>query len=223
MTSATLLANAPNTEDACERVKDLHLCSFGVHLNVTEYSPLSGPAKLEPLIDQRGAFVWENIRRVPIDSDLADGIFEEFCAQIEKLKCCGIAVSHIDSHDHIHTIPRIFPLLKKLQKKFQIRRVRLSRNVYALNERVATSLRIKKAVYNFALRNYYPTVTTQGFSDFNTFYTRGTARNMKHRSFEVMVHPGNRHYGEDEIGLLHSPWREALRFPVRLISYNELN
>jgi len=221
VTSASLIPNAPYAEEACALAARFPGCSFGVHLNVTHYSPLSDPEGVEGLLSSDKVFDGKRIRRISIDSRLADGIFNEFCAQIEKLVSLGVKVSHIDSHMQVHTIPRIFPVLKKVQKRFDIRKVRLSRNIYGSHEKVLKGLRAKKAIYNFFLKYYYRTTTTQGFTDFKTFCEYGTSRKAKYRVVEVMVHPGA-HNSEEETTLLNGPWREALEFPVHLISYNDL-
>ena len=221
--SVTLIANSPYIEEACKRVSQFPYCSFGVHLNLTEYEPLTDTDKLRPLLDQRGSFSGNGIREVPIEATLTKGIFEEFCAQIDKLHALGVKVSHIDSHHHVHSIPRVFPVLKRVQKQYQIRKVRISRNIYGPNEDTPWRLRMMKSAYNFLLRHYYRTVTTGGFTDFNTFYELGKTNKPKHQSIELMVHPGSRAFDyEDETEILSGPWRDDLSFPVRLLSYFEI-
>lgn len=39
---------------------------------------------------------------------------------------------------------------------------------------------------------------------------------------EVVVHPANDYYDTEEVKVLRGSWRDALDFPVRLISYNAL-
>ena len=221
VTSATLMANAPHIEDACERAKEFPNCSFGVHLNVTQFQPLSSPGALEPLLDNSGAFDWERIRQVSIDSSLAKGIFEEFCSQIDRLQSLNVAVTHIDSHHHVHTLPRLFPILKRVQKKFQIRRVRISRNIYAGHENVSRSLLLKKTLFNILLKYYYRTKTTQGFTDLKAFIEKAESKQIKHKSVEVMVHLGSDSY-VDDTEVLVSPWQASLGFQARLISYGDI-
>jgi predicted glycoside hydrolase/deacetylase ChbG (UPF0249 family) len=243
VTSATLLANAPFVEDACRRIPNYEHCSFGFHLDVTEFRPVHHPSKLLPLLNEDGEFDVDRVRQVGIDSTLADGIFQEYCAQIEKLADLGVMPSHIDSHHHVHTIPRVFFIIKKVQKKFRIRKVRLTRNIYAdwsidgsgispatlglapgaTSDNVPRQVRLKKSVYNLLLKHYYRTKTTDGFSGFRLFLEYAKLRKMNHRTFEVMVHPSNEYYDPEEIELLRGAWQEDLDFPVRLISYHDLD
>jgi len=221
VTSATIIANAPKSEDACERAKSFPNCSFGAHLNVTQFKPIISSEALKPLLGEDGHFMEERVRQISIDSTLANGIFDEFCAQIEKLRTLGIGVNHLDSHHHVHTIPRLFPVLKKVQKQFQIRKVRISRNIYASHENVSRILLFKKYLFNFLLRHYYKTQTTQGFTDFKAYAEYGTTTNMIHKSVEAMVHLGAEGYA-DESELLEEPWQDTWEHPVSLISYRDL-
>lgn len=241
-TSSTLLANAPCVEEACEQLFRFPNCSFGAHLNVTEFQPLSGSEKLAPLLDGNGEFIMGRVRELVIDSSLAEGIFQEFCAQIDRLSSLGVQVSHLDSHQYVLSTSRMFPILKRVQKKYQIRKVRITRNIYAdglvntlgltpfvlgidpeLGDHdVSKSLRIKKSIYNSGIRHYYQTKTSDGFSGFRLFYEYAKARRMKHRTFEVNVHPANPFYDAGETEILMGPWHDDLDFPIRLISYHDL-
>jgi len=222
ITSATLLANAPYIEEACEQAAQFPGCSFGAHLNLTEFSPLTGPEGLEVLLDDEGFFTEDPIRSISRNSSLSNAIYEEFCSQVERLQSLGVTVSHIDSHKHIHTLPRVFPILKRVQKRFNIRRVRATRNMYAAHEVVSKSLLARKIIYNFLLRHYYKTVTTQGFTDLTTFLERGRAGRINYKDIEIMVHVGSHSYYEDDSDLLDQQWQEIQDFPVRLIGYYEL-
>ena len=242
VTSATLLANGPYVEEACSQVPRFPKYSFGAHLNVTEFMPLSNPDALEPLQNSDGVFDQSRVRHVSIDSSLAEGIFQEFCAQIERLQSLGVSVSHLDSHNYVSTIPRMLPILRKVQRRFGISKARITRNIYSdgllsklgltphelganpeLGDRdVSKSVRLKKWAYNFLLRNYVRMKTTDGFSGFRLFYECAKSRRLNHRTFEVNIHPASTYYDAGEEEIIQGPWLRDLEFPVRLISYHEL-
>ena len=117
VTSSTIIANGPFIEEACAQLSRFPECSFGAHLNVTEFAPLIGSGNLKPLLDSNGEFIMGRVREIPIDSSLSEGIFQEFCAQIERLQSLGVPVSHLDSHNYVLSISRMFPVLKRVQKK----------------------------------------------------------------------------------------------------------
>jgi len=222
VTSATIIANGPNVEEAFKHLGEFPNCSFGIHLNITEFHPISGTEKLELLLDSQGRFDATKMRGAPANSVLKDGIYREFTAQIEKLQSLGLGPTHIDSHFHVHTIPWMFPVLKKLQRRFQIRRVRI-RGTFGSPANVRRSRRLLTAAYNFGLRNYYRSTTAQGFLNFETFHNRLLNNKLKYRTVEVMVHPGSHTFNHaKEIEMLKGSWREETPQPIRLIDYRQL-
>lgn len=220
ITSTTLIANGPFFEDASKRALCFPEISFGVHLNISAFEPLAKNEKLSVILDENGCFT-ERIHHINIDKNVLSAIYEEFCLQMKKVFSKGIKVSHIDSHEHVHNIPKIFFLIKLIQKKFNINKVRISRNIYELDDDVPRKLYIAKYIYNFLLRNVLKTKTTNGFTSFLTFYHRGKLNRLNYKTIEVMTHPGPEVYDE-ETSLLKSPWIDELPFDIKLISYNEL-
>lgn len=221
VTSASLLANAPAVEAACNTATNFPKCSFGVHLNVTEFHPLKNTPGIFPLLDENGEFIKGRVNRFSISKQLKQAIFEEYCLQIEKLYSLGVNITHINSHHYVHSQPGMFGVLKKLQRHFDLRTVRISRNIYGPEETAGFRVHFLKGVYNFLLKHYYRSQTTSYFTDFATFYMMAQSRLLKQRSIEVHVHPGAGAYS-DETRLLESDWREKLKFPVRLINHQEL-
>jgi predicted glycoside hydrolase/deacetylase ChbG (UPF0249 family) len=221
VTSATLLANGPAFGAAAIQSFDYPKCSFGVHLNIAEFKPLTLSRTFEEVLDNNGCFsnkIW-NLQFGPL---LRDAIFDEWCTQIQRIQAHGIRVSHIDSHCHTHTIPQLFVVLKKVQKRFHIRKVRISKNIYSDDMPISsTILFFKKALWNFTLRKCYRTKTTSGFTDFYSFLKAAKISNLSHRTIEVMVHPGNPNYAE-ELAYLRDAWLSGLPFKVRLINYDML-
>src|SRR5258708_6022248 len=69
VSSATLLANGPAVADAAKRIQLFRKASFGVHLNATEFAPLTKDRALSPILDGDGRFAG-NVRKVAIDSQL---------------------------------------------------------------------------------------------------------------------------------------------------------
>ena len=95
ITSSSLFANAPATEEAIIESRQHKNRSFGVHLNVTAFRPLTRSAALSPILDNSGWFT-NSIRLTPITSQLREAIFQEWSAQIERLLAMGLTPSHIE-------------------------------------------------------------------------------------------------------------------------------
>ena len=220
VTSSSLIAIAPGTEDAARHLGKLHRCSFGVHLVATEFRPLSSHPCLAPLLNENGEFAG-NLSRVNITPAIADGIFTEWCAQMDRALQLGVQISHLDSHHHVHTYPRLFPVVKQIQKKYCIRKVRLTRNLYNPGERLPTRLRLAKYFWNLALRSYVPTITTKGFTSFDVFYQLIAAGHSLPDTLELMCHPGAENSAH-ETALLRTNWKQEFASGAQLISYDLL-
>jgi predicted glycoside hydrolase/deacetylase ChbG (UPF0249 family)/glycosyltransferase involved in cell wall biosynthesis len=220
ITSVTILANAPCLDEALKNIPHFPQCSFGVHLNLTEFEPLTAGARGKLLVDESGQMTRHITTLFPTPA-LMEAIYEEWCAQIAHLISRGVDISHIDSHNHVHTVPFVFPALKAVQKHFGIRKVRITKNIYSVDQPCTTGLAIKKRSYNIALRKLYPTRTTGGFSEMSTFCKEANLHPLRHRSVELMVHPGAPN-NEAETELLYSDWERDLPFPVAKINYHRI-
>lgn len=125
--SASLVANGEAFEEACEAV--IPACpdlGVGVHLNVIEGKALC--QDLDKLTDGDGNFnnsfgmlLLKSLNTK--DNTFMEQLEKEFRAQIEKV-LAHTGVSHIDSHVHVHSIPRIFELVAKLAKEYEIKQIR---------------------------------------------------------------------------------------------------
>lgn len=220
ITSATLMSNGLACEDAINRIPRYPWCSFGIHLNLTEFQPLTRNKAFKSITGPDGNFKG-NIRKVHISYDLVQAIYKEWCAQIEKMMSSGLVISHIDSHHHVHTMWQLFLVLKKVQKQFNIPKVRLSRNIYPPSPSISCNLLIKKWLWNLSLRSYSATKTTDGFTNFACFLDNLKIKEISYKTVELMVHPGWNNYAK-EIAYIESPWIATIPINVSLINYNDL-
>ena len=221
LTSATILANGPEFDAAMRAARGLNNVSLGVHLNVTQFSPLSQDGRLKAILNPEGEFFGNRIRQVPIDAGLTRAIFAEWSMQIERILSCGIKISHIDSHHHVHTIPQLFFVLKRIQKKYGIRHVRLSMNVYPRSCSVSRLHLFKKKIWNNCLRYYYATKTTQGFTSLSAFLEICSQGNVNFDSCELMTHPGNDLFSAETSQLLNDELLN-IRRDLNLINYMQI-
>jgi predicted glycoside hydrolase/deacetylase ChbG (UPF0249 family) len=215
-----LLANSPATMEAIPVLRSLPQCSFGVHLNITEYEPLTKAPGLAGLLDQEG-----KLRRLPVgfrfSMAMLRAIYTEFSAQIEKLTSKGVPISHMDSHMHLHLRPALFPVMKALQRTYGIRKIRRRENLTNSIEPAAFRTRLRRFAYDWAIRHTCNSLTTDAMSDLTTLISVGSRQPLDFRTVEALVHPGNPFYPGD-IQLLLSPWEKELCFPVRFVSYHQV-
>lgn len=220
ITSATLMANGPALEDAVRQLRNFKECSFGIHLNLTEFEPVRRDSGSKLLTGPDGR-LYRGIAHAKPSMALLRAMYEELCAQVSRLLSLGVPLSHIDSHNHIHTVPFVFPVVKAVQRRYGIRKIRISKNIYSDELPCSPGLAARKRLYNWTLRKLVASQTTQGFTDLASFCEATRKRAIGNRVIEIMVHPGSLRSVEETV-LLESGWEEELPFPVRLINYNEL-
>jgi predicted glycoside hydrolase/deacetylase ChbG (UPF0249 family) len=227
ISSATLMANGPEFTSAVHTLRWFPDASFGVHLNTMDFEPLTKGASLQPLIDERGEFRRGAVFEVRWTPELVDAVTNEWSVQVERVRDSGVLISHLDSHHHVHTVPQLFVALKRVQRRFGIRRVRTTWNIYDTAHTPSLRLRTKKRFWHLALRNVYRTTTTRAFGDFLMFL-RAVQEGVFPRAewpstIELMVHPnGVAAESGDEAVALRSGWLESLPCSGRLVSYHAL-
>lgn len=226
VTSATVVAGGEALQNAANRCKDYPDCSFGAHLYLTEFRPITSMSEAGSLIGPDGRFN-NDVRASQLTRNVRIAIGREWIAQIGRLRFAGIPVTHLDSHKHVHTMPVLFGILKDVQRATGIRKIRISLNCYA--EPVSAFRLFTKALFNCALRHYFTTATTTHFASFAIFVDllhRGKLPRAS--SIELMVHPGAATYMtnpaayEREMATLRRDWQAALPWPHKLISYHDI-
>ncbi|MGC1464034.1 MAG: ChbG/HpnK family deacetylase [Terracidiphilus sp.] len=223
ITSASLMANTPGFEHAVQQIPRFPQCSFGVHLNLTAFPPLSSATDLEPILDESG-HLSKKLFTVPITSKLRKALLLELTLQVQRVLDAGVPVSHFDSHNHVHTIPQLFQVLKSLQRRFAIRKVRTTINLLPPGQQMTGLRSIKKIAYRLALRHSYKTTSPDGLGDFRDFYKiLNTGQVPRFRCLELMVHPGipNPKYS-DEVAAVRSNWQALLPPDIKIGSYHSL-
>jgi chitin disaccharide deacetylase len=220
ITSSTIMANAPATEDALARLSEFPRASYGVHMNCTQFAPLTRDEALKPLLADNGEFKkdWKAAR---YSGAVRRAIYKEWCAQVEKIMDAGVRISHIDSHHHAHTEPALFFALKAVQRRFNIRRVRITRNIFDCGEKLPKGLPTRKRLWNFMLRNYIQTTTTDYFTSLDTFHANLREGRIFSGTVEVMVHPGHPRFAE-ETKLADTNWMSCIGANWSLLTYHEL-
>lgn len=125
--SASLVANGKAFDEALENViPNCPELGVGIHLNITEGKSLC--SDLTTLTDKDGNFNNTYLQLLiksynPKEKEFMVELEREFRRQIEKIMS-KTRVSHIDSHMHIHSIPKIFNLVCRLAKEYGINQVR---------------------------------------------------------------------------------------------------
>lgn len=227
ITSATLMANGAAIADAVRIAKAFPQATFGVHLVLSELPPLTADPALRPLLDEHGAFVRHPFAAARWSPSLIAAVAREWIAQVRRVQQLGVRVSHLDSHHHVHTSPRTFLALKRVQMATAIRRVRGTWTIYEKARMPTPGLRRQKGLWMTALRHVYRTRTADAFGDFVMFVRASGERAFRPTprlgTIELMVHPGvDSRECREETALLRTRWLSELPFAAHLASYDTI-
>lgn len=222
ITSATMLANGQEVARAARLVPRFPDCSFGVHLNLTDFKPVYADSgrSLSKILNSQGCFNGNSIREVSIGMPMLKAIYREWCAQIERLISLGVHPSHLDSHHHVHTIPQLLPVLAALRRRYHINRVRISRNMYDRSAPASRLLLAEKSLFNSALR-WMGFRTARAFTELEIYLRQCSDRPPGASVVELMTHPGSA-LSAEETRLLAGDWTKVLSYTPTLISFKAL-
>lgn len=127
VTSASLIANGPAFKEAVELALAHPSLDIGVHLTLTEISPVLPADRVPTLVDARGRFaadVFELARRGLRGSLALAEVRAELDAQIRRVQARGIPISHLDGHQHVHVLPGIAGVVAELAAEHAVAAVR---------------------------------------------------------------------------------------------------
>lgn len=135
ITDTTLMATGPEYDHAKEIIlADADFSkNIGVHLNLTSGIPLTEPIQRCKRLVKNGTFTkfllkkkWELF---PLSASEKKAIEVEITEQLDKVIHSGIKITHVDSHQHVHTNIRILPIIIKVCKKKGIHKIRIYKNI----------------------------------------------------------------------------------------------
>jgi predicted glycoside hydrolase/deacetylase ChbG (UPF0249 family) len=117
VTACSIVANGAALDDAISRLRDTPTLEAGVHLTLVEERPLT-----------KIRFPKKYTSFVPLYLSRAislDAIERELRAQIERVLATGLRVTHLNGHQHLHLLPRIFGVVRRLASEYGIGYVRI--------------------------------------------------------------------------------------------------
>ena len=246
VTSASIMATGASFEHAVALARERPRLGIGVHLVLTEQRPLAA-AYVPTLVGPEGRFAAHAVelagRQLAARVSLRE-VKIELDAQIRRVRGAGLAVTHLDGHQHVHVLPGIARVVAELAAEHGIAAAR-----YPAERVRSYMLRdvggIKRLAEQAGVALCAAAAPRQGLrrsDDFVGFYFGGRLdeANLKTvlddlpagRTIELMCHPGQadmhadgwRYAWADELAALTSPRiRERLTARgVQLISYRDL-
>lgn len=174
VSDTTIMINTDYAQAAVELAKANGIGRIGLHLNLTFGSPVSPVSEVASLVDGEGQF-FRKIARSVAGLDPLE-VERELRAQVAKFLATGLSLTHLDSHHHAHTYPKITAMVVTLAKELGV------------------PLRQTGPALRYLIKGA-GVATTEGFSP--NFYDKGvTAENLKkiiggwgEGTLEIMCHP----------------------------------
>lgn len=235
LNSASLMINQKYAAEAVKLAKEMSELEMGLHVNLTNEYPAASAQEIPLLVDNRGKLKNGFVNLLLISflkpRQLRQQVEIEMRAQIAKYLTTGLPLQHLDSHRHVHMIPQIFKTMRKLQKEFEVPRIRV------MNENIFNTLKYnhnKSWLFDGALIKYVLLrflCWWNGYKNDVYFYTlmytckiakeqfSGVKIPQGYKAVEIMIHPGmpeiDKQYPEDV-------WDENILSPYRTVELETL-
>lgn len=235
LNSASLMINQKYAAEAVKLAKEMPELEMGLHVNLTNEYPAASAQEIPLLVDGQGKLKNGFVNLLLISffkpRQLRLQVEIEMRAQIAKYLTTGLPLQHLDSHRHVHMIPQIFKTMRKLQKEFEVPRIRV------MNENIFNTLKYnhnKSWLFDGALIKYVLLrflCWWNGYKNDVYFYTLmytckiakeqfcGVKIPQGYKAVEIMIHPGmpeiDKQYPEDV-------WDENILSPYRTVELETL-
>jgi chitin disaccharide deacetylase len=209
LTSATMMAQAPATEQAVEMARAMPSLGVGCHVILVDGAPALGSAAVPSLVDrENGSFhstLGSFVQRLFTGRIRPKEIEAEAAAQIALLQSFGLRLTHVDTHKHTHMFPAVLRPLLRAARAAGINSVRnpfeplwsldvtpnapdLRRLQVVLLRRFEPAFRRIVAEENFTTTDGAIGVLATGTIDIATVIAMLLA--MPEGTFELVSHPG---------------------------------
>lgn len=229
VTSTSLMATGAAFDHAVGVARSRPGLAVGVHLVLTEQRPLVGAAAAASLVGPDGSFA-PHLKQL-LGKRLGGGIRLpevrlELDAQIRRVRDAGIAISHLDGHQHAHVLPGVARIVAELAAEHGIGAVRYPaerpRGYMLRNARYAPRLAEQMALGLFCA--WSPLKRLRRSDEFVGFYFGGRLDEAnletvldglpRAGTVELMCHPGDE--AMQGVADWHYSWsaeRDALTSP----------
>jgi chitin disaccharide deacetylase len=136
LTSASLFASAPATDDAVRRARTRPSLGVGAHLALVDGTPTLPARDVPTLVTGDGRFhqSWRPFIVACLQGRVSlDEVERELTAQVERLVDAGVMPTHLDAHKHVHAYPPVFAIVARLAVRFGIAAVRVPYERWSLS------------------------------------------------------------------------------------------
>ena len=128
--SATVMPGGAAFAGAIDIARRHEALGLGVHFTLVDGNPILPPSEIPSLVAEDGRFLPDHtalLRRYLKGGVNLEEVRRELAAQLRKVEATGVPISHVDSHQHMHTLPGIIDIVLDLASSALIRAVRAPR------------------------------------------------------------------------------------------------
>lgn len=242
LTTASLMVNEPACAEAVELARQLPRLGVGLHLTLVCGKAALSPPEIPGLVNARQEFSaappaagWRYFFRRGLRAQLR----AEIHAQFHRFHATGLPLDHVNGHLHIHLHPVVFRLLMEDAATLGLRRLRLTRDRFWLNARLARGrwgYRVSHALIYTALsawacpalrrRNLRHTAHVFGLlqdARVDEAYVLALLRRLPAGDSELYSHPSLDRFRHELEALVSPRVAAAVReADIRLIRYQDL-
>lgn len=154
LSSASLMVAAPAAADAVERARRLPGLRVGLHLVLIDGRSVLPPGEIRGLVGADGRFDDNQIRaglRYFFTPGVRRQLAAEIRAQFEAFRTTGLALDHVDAHQHLHLHPTVARLVVEIGGAYGMRGVRLPDEPAAALRRAFPAERYRAAPYRLVI------------------------------------------------------------------------
>ena len=128
--SATVMPGGAAFAGAIDIARRHEALGLGVHFTLVDGNPILPPSEIPSLVAEDGRFLPDHtalLRRYLKGGVNLEEVRRELAAQLRKVEATGVPISHVDSHQHMHTLPGIIDIVLDLAVSARIGAVRAPR------------------------------------------------------------------------------------------------
>jgi hopanoid biosynthesis associated protein HpnK len=141
LTTASLMVNGGAVDDAVKLAREHPRLGVGLHLSLVCGRSTLKPTQIPGLVDDHHRFSNHPVcagMRYFLRRSLRPQLRHELAAQFAKFRTTGLRLDHVNGHLHLHLHPTVFSLLKHHARDWGVERLRLTRDPFWLNLRLAS-------------------------------------------------------------------------------------
>ena len=141
LTTTSLMVNEPAFDEAVTLARENPTLGVGLHVTLMCGHAALPPKQIPGIVNARGGFSNNPVAagfRYFFRRELREQLRQEIQAQFQKFCATSLPLDHVNGHLHFHLHPTVFSILMQDAEQLGIRHLRLTRDPFRLNARLAT-------------------------------------------------------------------------------------